>query len=206
MGKGNPKQTEEIVDTNPFVSETKIDEQFLPLLRGSLMNRYQILWDNNYYIKFGDWLAEPRYSANYDAFEKIIIRQTGDYLNATLDTNQFIVRDNLYTIVPKIENVNLRYILGLINSKFLNWYYQHVLNYEKGEALAQVKRGHIAQLPIPIAEKSEQQSIIALVNQILAAKKENPAADTRELERGIDGLVYGLYGVSEEEIAIIEKI
>jgi len=44
-----------------------------------------------------------------------------------------------------------------------------------------------------------------LVNQILSAKKENPVADTVELEREIDLLVYGLFGLMEEEIGIIEK-
>ena len=45
----------------------------------------------------------------------------------------------------------------------------------------------------------------ALVNIILAAKKENPAADTAALEREIDLLVYGLYVLTEEEIGVIEK-
>jgi len=40
---------------------------------------------------------------------------------------------------------------------------------------------------------------------ILSTKKENPAADTATLEREIDGLVYGLYGLTEEEVRIIEK-
>jgi len=148
VGKGNPTQTRKIVDEKPFVSEIKIDELFRPLLRGSLMNRYQINWKNNYYIKFGDWLAEPRYSANYDAKEKIIIRQTGDHLNATIDRRQFVVRDNLYTIIGKNTKVDLRYILGLLNSKLLNWYYQNIINPEKGEALAQVKRDILLYFPL----------------------------------------------------------
>ena len=98
VGKGNPPQTRAVVNEKLFVAEKKVTKLFKPLLRGSLMNRYQINWDNNYFIKFGDWLAEPRYSAEYDAKEKIIIRQTSDHLSATLDTRQFIVRDNLYTI------------------------------------------------------------------------------------------------------------
>ncbi|MBX3060228.1 MAG: N-6 DNA methylase, partial [Anaerolineae bacterium] len=91
-GKGRPRQTKEIVENKPFVADVARDNTFRPLLRGSLIQRYQILWSNNYFISFGDWLAEPRYSANYDAPEKIVIRQTGDSLIATLDQNQFIVR------------------------------------------------------------------------------------------------------------------
>jgi len=50
----------------------------------------------------------------------------------------------------------------------------------------------------------QQQPLITLVNQILAVKKENSAADTSELEREIDVLVYELYGLTEEEIGVIE--
>ena len=41
--------------------------------------------------------------------------------------------------------------------------------------------------------------------QILKKKKDNPDADVGELEREIDEMVYELYGLSEEEIKIIEK-
>lgn len=177
VGKGRPPQTRKIVSEKPFVSNTKRDSTFRPLLRGSLINRYQILWKGDYWISFGDWLAEPRYSANYDVLSKIVIRQTGDSLIATLDSNQFIVRDNLYTIIPREKNLDLRYILGLLNSHLLNWFYQTILNPEKGEALAQVKRGHLAQLPIVLpnffnsTEKKLHDNLVALVDIMLDLNK-----------------------------------
>jgi len=147
VGKGDPPQTREIVDTKPFVSERQESEQFRPLLSGSDIHRYVTRWDGDNWIRLGDWLAEPRYSANYDAPEKIVIRQTADSLIATLDREQFVIRDNLYTVQP--SGIPATVVLGILNSTLLNWYYQRVLNPEKGEALAQVKRGHIAQLPLP---------------------------------------------------------
>jgi adenine-specific DNA-methyltransferase len=169
-----------------------------------MMNRYSILWDYNYYISLGDWLAEPRYSANYDAKEKIVIRQTGSSLVATLDNQQFVIRDNLYSIYPKKIKFNIKYLLGLINSNLINWFYQNIINNEVGEALAQVKRGHLAQLPIPEVSEIQQAPIIAKVEQILALKKEAPTTDTSDLEAEIDKLVYELYDLTAEEIKIIE--
>jgi type II restriction/modification system DNA methylase subunit YeeA len=49
-----------------------------------------------------------------------------------------------------------------------------------------------------------QEPIIKLVDRILAAKAKDPQADTSALEREIDRLVYGLYGLTEEEIKIVE--
>jgi len=204
VGKGKPPQTRTIVDRKPFVSTRKENKSFRPLLRGSLIQRYAILWDNDYWISFGDWLAEPRYSASYDAPEKVVVRQTGDSLVATLDNKQFIVRDNLYTIVARGRGTDLRFVFGLLNSTILNWFYQKALNPEEGEALAQVKRGHVAELPVAPANGIPATELVKLVTLTLSAKAEDPAADTMALEREIDEIVYRLYGLTEEEIAIVE--
>ena len=44
----------------PFTSEIKIDENFYPLIGGSSFYRYKLLWNNDYWIKYGEWLAAPR--------------------------------------------------------------------------------------------------------------------------------------------------
>ena len=151
VGKGVPAQTREIVISQRFVASSKENESFRPLLRGSLINRYQIYWADDYWISFGEWLAEPRASANFDADEKICVRQTGDGLIATLDNSQFIARDNLYVVHTKTtntaENYALLYLLALLNSRSLNLAYR-LINPEIGEVLAQVKREHLLLLPI----------------------------------------------------------
>jgi hypothetical protein len=50
VGKGKPPQTRQIVSKKPFVSETPLNDTFRPLLRGSLIQKYQILWNKNYWI------------------------------------------------------------------------------------------------------------------------------------------------------------
>ena len=65
-----------------------------------------------------------------------------------------------------------------------------------------LKAATIEALPIII---SNEQPIISLVNKILNAKQENPQADTSEWEKEIDQLVYQLYGLTDEEIKVIEE-
>ncbi len=220
VGKGNPKQTRIIVDEHPFDSTKKKNKTFRPLLRGSNINRYIINWNNDYWISFGDWLAEPRYSADFDAREKILIRQTGDSLIATIDRSQFIVRDNLYTIINKSTSLDLRYVLGLLNCALFNFYYE-TQNPEKGEALAQVKTTVIKNLPIRTidftkpAEKKMHDDLVSLVEKMLEFNKQLQKAhfdsEKEPIERQIaaadkkiDELVYQLYGLTEEEIKIVE--
>lgn len=203
-GKGKPKQDEKTMCEKPFVQSYRKDETFRPLLRGSLINKYIITWDSDYYISLGEWLAEPRYSANYDAPEKIVIRQTGSSLIATIDSRQFVVRDNLYTIISTNKQYSEYFLLACLNSKLMNWYYQNIVNNEVGEALAQVKRGHLEVLPIPSYNLSLFGKTESLIKQILNFKQADKSSDTSNLEYDIDRLVYELYGLSEEEIGIVE--
>ena len=100
---------------------------------------------------------------------------------------------------------SIKYILGLICSN-LYQYLMNKLTFEKTKgAFTKAKIYHYYELPVRDICMKEQIPIINIVDRILTAKKENPQADTSALEAEIDQLVYQLYGLTDEEIAIIEK-
>ena len=68
----------------------------------------------------------------------------------------------------------------------------------------QVDKVPLQGIPVKVAQQEEQQVLIHLVDQILAAKKKDLNADTSALEKQIDEMVYTLYGLTPEEIAIVE--
>jgi hypothetical protein len=115
-------------------------------------------------------------------------------------------------LVPSESDLNLRYVLGVLNSRLLNWYY-HTLNPEVGEALAEVKKTNVARLPIRAinfaepADKARHDQMVALVERMLELHKQKHAARSESararLEREInvtdeqiDALVYELYGLT----------
>ena len=203
-GKGIPAQTKQIVEEKPYVKEGgKPGEEWSPLMRGSLMHRYTNLWDNNYWILYGKWLAEPRSPKIFEEKEKIIIRQTGDSIIATIIENGIICRDNLNICIPKSETINLKFILGVLNSKLTDFYYTFI-NPEKGEALAQVKKTHVEMLRIPNASVEQQKEISDLVEKALCRRKENVNADISAITAEIDNMIYALFNFSSEEIGIVE--
>ena len=63
---------------------------------------------------------------------------------------------------------------------------------------------YVSALPIPAVSPAQQKPLEHLVERILAAKQANPAADTSAMEREIDQQVCALYGLTPEEIAIVE--
>jgi hypothetical protein len=203
-GKGIPKQTRKMVKNRVYDASYKKNKFFRPLLRGKDIVKYLTKWPGDRWIKFGDNLAAPRYGANFDAKEKIAIRQTGDSLIATLDTDQFVCMNNMHVIHSNSNEFNLKYILGLINSNLLNFYY-HSLNPEKGEALAEVKKENVEKLVIKKTSDKKKKGIIGLVDKVLTTKKSNPFADTTALETEIDARVAHLYNLTEAEYTLVLK-
>ena len=61
-------------------------------------------------------------------------------------------------------------------------------------------------IPLPLIDLSLQQPIIDLVDAILTKKKQSPQADILDLENTIDYHVYNLYGLSDNEIKIVEGV
>jgi hypothetical protein len=97
----------------------------------------------------------------------------------------------------------LKFLLAILNSKVSEWYF-NLIGTTTGMGTNRWKKYKIELLPIKIASQDQEKQIEILVNQILAMKKQNPSAITTDLENKIDQLVYQLYELTEEEIAIVE--
>ena len=67
-----------------------------------------------------------------------------------------------------------------------------------------MKRQFLEKVPIPAVPSEQQKPVERLVERILAAKQRDAEADTSALEWEIDELVYALYGLTPEEIKLVE--
>jgi len=130
-----------------------------------------------------------------------------------MDTNRYYLDKTVHLIVPKNSSscIDMKYILGLLNSTLFNYLYAHIAQEREGRTFAQVKTTYIKRLPIKICNVKKQKPIIDLVNKILTLTQskeyqENPAkqSEVKEYERQIDELVYKLYELTDEEIKIVE--
>lgn len=168
VGKGNPPQTKEVVDTKPYTGFEKKDDLWIPYIRGKYIDRYTNRWKGNKeYIKYGEWLAEPRTEEIFKG-EKIFIRQTGDSLIATFDKGN-VSNNTLHSIYPLESNkdIGLLYLLGILNSKLMNWYYQKVNYLEIGKPMAEVKGIYIKKLPIAKGNKEQMIAVETFVKDLL---------------------------------------
>ncbi len=107
-----------------------------------------------------------------------------------------------YGIIPKPQFSHL-YLLALLNSKITTWAISKTSTQMRGGYFSFESR-FIKSLPISNLSEGEQVPFEYIVNQILTQKSLDSAADTTALEVEIDQLVYALYGLTAEEIALVE--
>jgi type I restriction-modification system DNA methylase subunit len=196
---------------NEIISREKKGQGWHPgLLSGSEIKKYIVNYEGNF-IRFDTKVLKSGFKdANY--FEpKILLRQTGDSLVAAYDDNNLLCLNNLHVGNLKDKKCSLKYILALLNSTLLSYYYR-IISLETGRTMAQTDIETIELLPIKVPFSDIQNKIVYLVEQILSLTKdedylENSAkqAKVKEYEHQIDQMVYKLYGLTPEEREIIEK-
>jgi ADP-heptose:LPS heptosyltransferase len=139
-----------------------------------------------------------------------------------LEGNHFL--DNVdvggITLKTAYQKQGLLYLLGLLNSKLLRWYFPHVSAPFRGGWLS-ANRQFLSQLPIRTinfsdpTDKARHDKMVALVEQMLLLHKQLAAAKTPDdktriqrqidaTDQQIDQIVYELYGLTEKEIQIVE--
>ncbi|MBL7067724.1 MAG: hypothetical protein ISS29_07750 [Candidatus Marinimicrobia bacterium] len=195
-------QKKEIIKNRIYHSDYKKNETFVPELKGKHVSYLNYQWDEKHYISYGDWLAAPR-NPKYFKGPRLIFREIiADRFICTFIEEDFIIDRSLYIALP-IKDVDLKYILGILSSNLLSWFFRYSLN-EFDLLFPKIRLAEFKELPI-INSPELHDKLIKKVNQILAAKKADPQADTSPLEAGIDRMVYELYGLTEAEIAIVEQ-
>ena len=119
--------------------------------------------------------------------------------NVSLTRKERCLFGNSVNKLALTQNCNSKYILAIINSRIIDWYFR------KTSTNNHVNIYELEQLPIPKANREQENSITSLIDRIVTIKQNNPNYDISPLEKEIDKLVYQLYNLTPEEIAIIEQ-
>jgi hypothetical protein len=223
-GKGIPKQTREMMKNKIYDAKKKIDKSYHPLLRARNIHRYTVDWESDW-IKYGDNLAAPR-TFNLFTGPRILIQRilTSDTFFGVYTDQTFICNTDVITLKPKQTNdnsISILFFVGILLTKLTAKFVKNSnINLDR-EAFPKINTETLGTFPIPnidlgnSLDKSRHDAIVKLVEQMLKAKEELAAAkldqDVQRLEhrcatldRQIDEAVYELYGLTPDEIAIVE--
>ncbi len=136
---------------------------------------------------------------------KIIFAKMAKVCEAFLDTNGEVASINTNCFYAPQEGIDIRYVTAFCNSKIFSFLYEQFFGaLRMSGGYFQFQAPQLRVIPIKEISLDKQKQITELVDQILSLKRENPAANTEKLEREIDRLVYQLYDLTDDEIAVIE--
>lgn len=218
IGKGKPEQTEEVKKERRFHSQKQIDKSYLPYLEGVDVKRYELGWSGEY-LSYGAWLAEPRKSVPFEG-ARILVRQIPSpypyCVNGVLTSEKYLNDINSMVIFEPAKEYDLKYILGIINSRLISYWFVHTFDKFQRKIFPQFKVNELARFPIYPANKTDQRTITVLVDKIMELKTnlKNKPENSNEwqklkdeiakTDKKIDQEVYKLYSLPDKEIEIVE--
>jgi len=203
---------------------SKRDSTYGRYLEGVDVRRYFQGWSGEY-LSYGDWLAEPRRSVPFVG-ERLLVRQIPakpPYLVHAIFTDEHYYNDiNSMIVFSPVGGVSLKYLLGLINSLLLSVWFRVTFDKLQRNLFPQFKVKELASFPIrPInftshSDKTCHDRMVELVEQMLSLHKclaearvpHDKIALQQQIavtNQQIDKLVYELYGLTEEQIKMVER-
>ena len=207
------KHTPEQIESRAFHADTQLDATYMRELAGKDVSRYLISPKRGQWIKYGSWLHDYR-PMDWLVGPRILIREiTGKaphQIQASYVEEPFCNYKTILNVNPKAEHPEtdkkpfMLFITGVLNSRLISFVHPFASNKIVSQSFPRLSVRDLRKFPIPTATAAEQAAIAARVESILAAKAGDVAADVAALEREIDELVYALYALTPDEIALVE--
>jgi len=217
--------SKKIIEGREFHSDYKKDKTFKELLQGGDVQRYCVNWGGEEYISYGHWLGAPR-EKRFFTQPRILIRQivSGNPLRiyAGYTETELYNTQTIFNLLLKPKyNFDIKFLLGILNSRLMNFYHTYKYLDLSKNLFQKILIQNCKNLPMPAIINSltinefKYEKILDLVTQMLAAKKQLQQVKTESdknylerkcetIDRQIDALVYQLYGLTEDEIKIVE--
>jgi adenine-specific DNA-methyltransferase len=197
---GNSKNTNWIIYTKSDINKPDKKTKKAPIENFPNIKKHLDKFKSVITSDFGPYGLHRAREQYFFEGEKIIVRRKCPKEPIFTYTNFDCYVSQTFFII-KSNRINLKYLTGLLNSKLIAFWLR-----KKGKMQGnnyQLDKEPLLEIPIFKPDYNEAIEIAKLVDKIISFKQQGE--DTTELENQIDQLVYQLYGLTEEEIAIIEN-
>src|SRR5690554_3343386 len=191
-------------DKSLSLKKSKENDECYKLLDGRNINKYVLKWDGVWLDYDLNRIHSCKRKDIFESTEKLMFRRVSSSLIFTYDNEQFYALNTLVIVNKKDSDKgpDLKFILGLMNSKLMNYVYSNKFKSTK-TVFSEIQARSVKELPIPNLSDSQESDIVTLSEKIIALKKIN--SETTDLENEIDQLIYQLFDLTESEIEIIEN-
>jgi len=196
-------QNKEFIRSRPYHHFTYKDG-LKRWLWGEDVIRYSVQWNGREYIDYCKGIANPR-KPKYFQGKRMLIREiTNPFIYASI-TEEELYNDPSIIVVLDSSSYSLEVVTGILNSKLGAFYhFNHSPKATKG-GFPKILVKDVNEFPLPDINLSMKEEIEKKVKFIVATKNADPKINTSVLEGEIDTLIYELFGLTEEEIAVVDE-
>lgn len=166
------------------------------VLKGSDICKYHIKPAENYIEFRPESFQQVAPTGFYRTKEKLLYRFISSQFVFAYDNKQTLSLNSCNILIPKIPNLNIKYVLSILNSRMAQFIYRKEFNSVK------VLRSHIENIPIPIIDNDIQQQLISIVDLLI---KGQSLEDAEKLYNEIDLIICELFNLSSDEQKIIKS-
>lgn len=195
-------QSEEIIKSRAYHSFVYKDG-LTKWLWGEDVTRYNLTWNGQEYIDYCNGIANPR-NPSFFVGKRMLVREiTNPSIFAALIEIE-AYNDPSIIIVKESRDYPIEILVGIMNSKLATFFhFNHSPKATKG-AFPKILVQDIKEFPLPKVNSDERKILMRLVDDVTTIKKGKSIADTSALENQIDFLVYHLYGLTYDEVLIVD--
>lgn len=195
-------QSEEIIKSRAYHSFVYKDG-LKKWLWGEDVTRYNLTWNGKEYIDYCNGIANPR-NPSFFVGKRMLVREiTNPSIFAALIEIE-AYNDPSIIIVKESRDYPIEILVGIMNSKLATFFhFNHSPKATKG-AFPKILVQDIKDFPLPKVNSDERKILMRLVDNVTTIKKGKSIADTSALENQIDFLVYHLYGLTYDEVLIVD--
>ena len=172
-------------------------------LWGEDVTRYNLTWNGKEYIDYCNSIANPR-NPSFFVGKRMLVREiTNPSIFAALIEIE-AYNDPSIIIVKESRDYPIEILVGIMNSKLATFFhFNHSPKATKG-AFPKILVQDIKEFPLPKVNSDERKILMRLVDDVTTIKKGKSIAETSALENQIDFLVYHLYGLTYDEVLIVD--
>ena len=178
-------------NNSKFIADRKKKDEYDRILVGKDVDRYRIAYSGNW-VLFDPYLLQQTASEElYRVPEKLIYKFIGNRLRFAYDDNQMLTLNNLNILIPAIPGYSMQYVMGLLNSRLLQFYYAYRFFTVK------VLRSKLEMLPLARGSAKQIKTMEKLVRGIMQQSDNETKFIT--LDEEIDALVFDIYGIDDDQ-------
>lgn len=197
------EEGERIVKERLWHSLQPLDNTYIQEIYGRDITKYSY-HSTGEYVKYGKHLA-CYVDLKFFNSSRLLVREiTNPQIIACLLDEVFVNDPQLISVIVRDERYSLEFLWGILNSKLATYYHFHHSPKATKGAFPKILVQDIKGFPLPIASDEQISSLGKVSKKVLTKKKSNLSTDTSALENQIDFLVYHLYGLTYDEVLIVD--